>query len=163
MTVLMSGINMYAMALVMKVVLGWNIHFSIWVSSLTVAVYVALGGLFSAIFNEVLQFFLIWLGALVIPILGMIEVGGWAGLVAKILRADAQRTTTCICGARWVPSPAIPWACTGRASSLAWAARSPAATGRRTSWWCSGPWRPRTCAPRKWRPSSPRISRWWCR
>lgn len=84
MTVLMSGINMYAMALVMKVVLGWNIHFSIWVSSLTVAVYVALGGLYSAIFNEVLQFFLIWLGALVIPILGMIEVGGWSGLVAKI-------------------------------------------------------------------------------
>ena len=62
MTVLMSGINMYAMALVMKVVLGWNIHFSIWVSSLTVAVYVTLGGLYSAIFNEVLQFFLIWLG-----------------------------------------------------------------------------------------------------
>lgn len=84
MTVLMSGINMYAMALVMKVVLGWNIHFSIWVSSFTVAVYVCLGGLFSAIFNEVLQFFLIWLGALVIPVLGMIEVGGWSGLVAKI-------------------------------------------------------------------------------
>jgi SSS family solute:Na+ symporter len=84
MTVLMSGINMYAMALVMKVVLGWNINFSIWVSSLTVAVYVSLGGLFSAIFNEVLQFFLIWLGVLVVPILGMIEVGGWSGLVAKI-------------------------------------------------------------------------------
>ena len=84
MTILMSGINMYAMALVMKVVLGWNIHFSIWISSLTVAVYVCLGGLFSAIFNEVLQFFLIWLGALVIPILGMIEVGGWSGLVSKI-------------------------------------------------------------------------------
>src|SRR6266498_2655131 len=45
MTVLMSGINMYSMALVMKVVLGWNIHFSIWVSSLTVAVYVFFGGL----------------------------------------------------------------------------------------------------------------------
>src|SRR5438046_94705 len=59
MTVLMSGINMYSMALVMKVVLGWNINFSIWVSSLTVAVYVALGGLRSAIFNEVLQFILI--------------------------------------------------------------------------------------------------------
>jgi SSS family solute:Na+ symporter len=84
MTVLMSGINMYAMALVMKVVLGWNIHFSIWVSSLTVAVYVTLGGLYSAIFNEVLQFFLIWLGALTIPILGMIEAGGWSGLVTKI-------------------------------------------------------------------------------
>jgi len=84
MTVLMSGINMYAMALVMKVVLGWNIHFSIWVSSLTVAVYVALGGLFSAIFNEVLQFFLIWLGALLIPILGLVETGGWSGLIARI-------------------------------------------------------------------------------
>src|ERR1700691_2943766 len=69
MTVLMSGINMYSMALVMKVVLGWDINFSIWVSSLTVAVYVALGGLRSAIFNEVLQFFLIWLGALIIPVL----------------------------------------------------------------------------------------------
>jgi SSS family solute:Na+ symporter len=84
MTVLMSGINMYAMALVMEVVLGWNIHFSIWVSSITVAVYVALGGLYSAIFNEVLQFFLIWLGALLIPILGLTEAGGWTGLVQKI-------------------------------------------------------------------------------
>jgi SSS family solute:Na+ symporter len=84
MTVLMSGINMYSMALVMKVVLGWDIHFSIWVSSLTVAVYVFLGGLLSAIFNEVLQFVLIWLGALLIPILGLIEAGGWGGMVRKI-------------------------------------------------------------------------------
>jgi len=84
MTILMSGVNMYAMAVVMKVVLGWNINFSIWVSSLTVGVYVAAGGLFSAIFNEVLQFFLIWFGALLIPILGMIETGGWSGMVARI-------------------------------------------------------------------------------
>ena len=91
MTVLMSGINMYAMALVMKVVLGWNIHFSIWVSSITVAVYVALGGLYSAIFNEVLQFFLIWLGALLIPILGLIEAGGWSGLVARIHQQFPRR------------------------------------------------------------------------
>lgn len=84
MTILMSGINMYAMALVMQVVLGWNFHFSIWVSSITVAVYVALGGLYSAIFNEVLQFFLIWMGALVIPILGLMETGGWTGLAARI-------------------------------------------------------------------------------
>jgi SSS family solute:Na+ symporter len=86
MTVLMSGINMYSMALVMKVVLGWDIHFSIWVSSLTVAVYVALGGLRSAIFNEVLQFVLIWAGALVIPIVGLIEAGGWDGMVARIAK-----------------------------------------------------------------------------
>src|SRR6202795_1517432 len=84
MTVLMSGINMYSMALVMKVVLGWDINFSIWVSSLTVAVYVALGGLRSAIFNEVLQFVLIWLGALLIPILGLIEAGGWTNLQQQI-------------------------------------------------------------------------------
>ena len=83
-TILMSGINMYAMAVVMKVMLGWDIHLSIWISSLTVAVYVALGGLVSAIFNEVLQFFLIWLGALMIPILGMVEAGGWRNLVARI-------------------------------------------------------------------------------
>ena len=84
MTILMSGINMYAMALVMKVVVGWNIHFSIWVSSLTVAIYVAMGGLFSAIFNEVLQFFLIWAGILLVPILGLVEAGGWSGVVARI-------------------------------------------------------------------------------
>ena len=84
MTVLMSGINMYSMALVMKVVLGWDIHVSIWISSLTVAIYVGLGGLLSAIFNEVLQFVLIWLGALLISIIGLIEAGGWSGMVAKI-------------------------------------------------------------------------------
>jgi solute:Na+ symporter, SSS family len=85
MTVLMSGINMYSMAIVMKVVLGWNLNFSIWVSSITVALYVALGGLRSAIFNEVLQFLLIWLGALLVPILGLIEVGGWTNLRQQIL------------------------------------------------------------------------------
>ena len=84
MTVFMSGINMYSMALVMKVVLGWDIHFSIWVSSITVMVYVVLGGLLSAIFNEVLQFMLIWLGALIVPILGLVETGGWAGMVERI-------------------------------------------------------------------------------
>src|SRR5581483_6615101 len=84
MTVLMSGINMYSMAVVMRVVLGWDIHFSIWASSVTVAVYVVLGGLLSAIFNEVLQFVLIWLGALLISIIGLIEAGGWSGMVAKI-------------------------------------------------------------------------------
>jgi solute:Na+ symporter, SSS family len=84
MTVLMSGINMYSMALVLKIILGWDISFSIWISSLTVAAYVFLGGLLSAIFNEVLQFFLIWLGAIVISVLGLIEAGGWSGMVRRI-------------------------------------------------------------------------------
>jgi SSS family solute:Na+ symporter len=86
MTILMSGINMYSMAVIMKVILGWDIHFSIWVSSLTVALYVMAGGLRSAIFNEVLQFFLIWLGSLIIPVLGLIEAGGWNEMVERIAR-----------------------------------------------------------------------------
>ncbi|HLV88980.1 MAG TPA: sodium:solute symporter family protein [Candidatus Sulfotelmatobacter sp.] len=84
MTILMSGINMYSMAVIMKVILGWNLHLSILVSSLTVAVYVMAGGLLAAIFNEVLQFMLIWLGCLVIPVAGLIETGGWNGMVARI-------------------------------------------------------------------------------
>jgi len=75
---------MYSTALVLKIVLGWNINFSILVSSATVAVYVSLGGLRSAIFNEVLQFILIWAGALLIPILGLIDAGGWSNLKTRI-------------------------------------------------------------------------------
>src|SRR5256885_15967205 len=93
MTVLMSGINMYSMALVLKIILGWNINFSIWVSSLTVAIYVSLGGLRSAIFNEVLQFILIWAGALLIPILGLADAGGWGALKTRIAtNASAEYT-----------------------------------------------------------------------
>src|SRR3984885_3462584 len=85
MTVLMSGVNMYSMALVMKVVLGWDIHFSMWVGAVTVAIYVMLGGLRSAIINEVLQFVLIWAGAMLIPVLGLIGAGGWTNLKAQII------------------------------------------------------------------------------
>ncbi len=84
MTILMSGVNMYAMAVVMQTVLGWNITFSIWVGAGTVALYVMLGGLRSAIINEVLQFVLIWAGAAMIPILGLIEADGWTNLKAQI-------------------------------------------------------------------------------
>ena len=91
MTVLMSGVNMFAMAKVMQIVLGWDINFSIWVSSLTVAVYVTLGGLRSAIFNEVLQFFLIWAGALLIPILGLYEAGGWTNLKLQIAQRASEQ------------------------------------------------------------------------
>jgi SSS family solute:Na+ symporter len=86
MTILMSGVNMFAMALVMKVILGWNINFSIWIGAVTVTVYVMLGGLRSAIINEVVQFVLIWAGAALVPILGLIEAGGWTNLKAQIAR-----------------------------------------------------------------------------
>src|SRR6202789_3574298 len=85
MTILMSGVNMYAMAVVMQTVLGWNMTFSIWVGAITVAIYVMLGGLRPAIINEVLQFVLIWAGAALIPILGLIEAGGWTKLKAQII------------------------------------------------------------------------------
>ena len=94
MTILMSGINMYSMAVVMKVIVGWDIHFSILVSTATVGVYVALGGLLSAIVNEVVQFILIWLGTALIPIYGLIETGGWNGMLARIAeRAPGQDYT----------------------------------------------------------------------
>jgi SSS family solute:Na+ symporter len=90
-TIFMSGINMFCMAKVMEIILGWDLHFSIWVASLTVGIYVMLGGLLSAIFNEVLQFFLIWFGFLMIPIVGLIETSGWDGMVERITeRAGAN-------------------------------------------------------------------------
>ncbi|MGE5326011.1 MAG: sodium:solute symporter family protein, partial [Deltaproteobacteria bacterium] len=104
MTILMSGVNMYAMAVVLQTILGWNFHLSIWVSSITVAVYVALGGLYSAIFNEVVQFFLIWLGALLIPILGLMETGGWSGMVARIQQNFPKENFTHMWGPMLQPS-----------------------------------------------------------
>jgi len=84
MTVAVSGASMFAMAKILNLLVGWDMNISIWVASLTVAIYVTLGGLLSAVFNEVLQFFLIWLGSLLIPILGLIHAGGWSNLMATI-------------------------------------------------------------------------------
>ena len=84
MTVLVSGTSMFAMAMILNLLLGWNMHFSILISSVTVAIYVTLGGLISAVFNEVVQFFLIWLGTLLVPILGLIKCGGWDNMLHKI-------------------------------------------------------------------------------
>jgi SSS family solute:Na+ symporter len=94
MTVLMSGINMFSMAVVMKVILGWNINFSILVSTVTVGVYVALGGLLSAIVNEVVQFVLIWAGTISIPVFGLIETGGWKGMMARIAERAPSKDYT---------------------------------------------------------------------
>jgi solute:Na+ symporter, SSS family len=84
MTVMVSGAGMFCMAKILHLLLNWNMDMSIWVASLTVAVYVTLGGLISAVFNEVLQFFLIWLGILLVPILGLIDAGGWTRLTESV-------------------------------------------------------------------------------
>jgi solute:Na+ symporter, SSS family len=88
-TVMVSGASMFAMAKILNLLLGWNMNISIWASSITVAIYVFLGGLLSAVFNEVLQFFLIWLGTLLIPIIGIIHAGGWTKMMATVQKNAA--------------------------------------------------------------------------
>ena len=90
MTVAMSGINMYAMSLVLNLMLGWSIHASILLSATVVLVYIFFGGLTSSIFNEVLQFFLIVFGLLPMALLGLTEVGGLSGLEARLPQGFAH-------------------------------------------------------------------------
>jgi SSS family solute:Na+ symporter len=84
MTVLMSGINMYAMGLVFQLLLGWPMDASIWVSAAVVLAYTILGGLTSSIYNEVLQFFLVLFGLLPLPLIALANIGGWHGLMQKL-------------------------------------------------------------------------------
>ena len=84
MTVFSSGISMYAMGALLALLLGWNIHACIATSAAVVLVYIALGGLTSAIYNEVLQFFLIVFGFTPVAYLGLRDAGGWSGLAARV-------------------------------------------------------------------------------
>ncbi|MDP2958903.1 MAG: sodium:solute symporter family protein [Longimicrobiales bacterium] len=84
MTVFSSGISMYALAKLLELLLGWDFNFSLTASAIVVLAYIYLGGLTSAIYNEVLQFFLIVLGFAPLVYLGLRDVGGWAGLVGKL-------------------------------------------------------------------------------
>jgi SSS family solute:Na+ symporter len=84
MTVFSSGVSMYALAKLFEILLSWNFHFSLLISALIVLAYIFLGGLTSAIYNEVLQFFLISLGFLPLTFLGLKDMGGWDGLKAKL-------------------------------------------------------------------------------
>lgn len=88
MTIFSSGISMYAMGKLLGVLLGWDFDFSVMVSALIVLAYIFLGGLTSAIYNEVLQFFLIVAGFLPLIVIGLKDVGGWAGLQAKLTTAS---------------------------------------------------------------------------
>jgi solute:Na+ symporter, SSS family len=83
-TVLIAGVNLYALALVLKLLLGWPIIVGIIVAAVIVASYISLGGLSSAIYNEVLQFFVILAALIPITIIGLVDVGGWGGLKDRI-------------------------------------------------------------------------------
>jgi SSS family solute:Na+ symporter len=84
MTVLSSGISMFALAKLTELLLGWNFHLCLWLAASIVLVYTVLGGLTSAIYNEVLQFFLIVMGFLPLTYLGLKSVGGWGALKLKL-------------------------------------------------------------------------------
>jgi SSS family solute:Na+ symporter len=91
MTVFSSGISMFALAKLLNAILGWNFDACIAVSSLIVLVYIYSGGLTSAIYNEVLQFFLVALGLLPLVLLGLQDIGGWEGLTRQLDAYSAGR------------------------------------------------------------------------
>jgi solute:Na+ symporter, SSS family len=84
MTVFSSGISLYALAKLLEVILKWNFDVSIWVAAGIVMVYTFLGGLTSAVYNEVLQFFLIVLGLSPLIIVALQDAGGWATIKANL-------------------------------------------------------------------------------
>ncbi|GAB7049760.1 sodium:solute symporter family protein [Catenuloplanes indicus] len=86
--VLIAGVNLFALALVLEALLGWPLWVSIVVGALIVLAYITVGGLTSAIYNEVLQFFVILAGLIPLTVIGLVKVGGVNGL------ADAVRNST---------------------------------------------------------------------
>jgi len=89
MTIFASGISMFAMAKLMQILLGWDFNMSLVISAIIVLAYTLLGGLTSAIYNEVLQFFLIVAGFIPLVFLALKDAGGWSGAQAR-LHAVAQ-------------------------------------------------------------------------
>ena len=84
MTIFSSGISLYALAMLMQVILGWDFNVSIWIAAGIVLAYTFLGGLTSAVYNEVLQFFLIVLGIAPLVYIGMQQAGGLQGILANV-------------------------------------------------------------------------------
>jgi len=91
MTIFSSGISMYAMGKLLNLLLGWDFDTSVLVSAVIVLAYVTLGGLTSAIYNEVLQFFMIVFGFAPLVWVGLKQVGGWDGMTSKLSAAATQR------------------------------------------------------------------------
>ncbi|MFZ1304709.1 MAG: sodium:solute symporter family protein [Ferruginibacter sp.] len=84
MTIFSSGVSLYALAMLMNVVLGWNFDVSVWMAAGIVLVYTYLGGLTSAVYNEVLQFFLIVLGIAPLVYIGLDKAGGIEGILQNV-------------------------------------------------------------------------------
>ncbi len=84
MTIFSSGISLYALAMLFEIILGWQFEFSIFLAAGIVLIYTFLGGLTSAVYNEVLQFFLIVLGIAPLVYIGIHHAGGWDGVIKNI-------------------------------------------------------------------------------
>jgi SSS family solute:Na+ symporter len=84
MTVFSSGISMYALGILLQLVLGWSFTASVLLSAAIVLAYTLAGGLTSAIYNEVLQFFLIVVGFSPLAILAVSKAGGWEGMASRL-------------------------------------------------------------------------------
>jgi solute:Na+ symporter, SSS family len=87
-TVLISGVNLFALGLVLSLMLGWSINTAIIVAAGIVLVYITLGGLTSAIYNEVLQFFVILAALVPLVIVALVDVGGISGLADRVRESD---------------------------------------------------------------------------
>ena len=141
--ILIAGVNLYLLATIVNALLGWNIWLSTVVAAIIVLSYITLGGLSAAIYNEVLQFFVIVAALLPLTYLAMHKIGGWGGLQDAMDKAGTGDQTkswpgtdlTRLLLVRSGPSSA---SCSDSGSSC------PSATGRRTSSRCSGRWPPRT-------------------
>ncbi len=91
MTIMSSGISMYALAMILETILGWNFHLCIILSGAIVLLYITMGGLTSAIYNEVVQFFLIVFGFAPLVYAGLRSIGGWDGLCARLSKVAVER------------------------------------------------------------------------
>ena len=83
-SVLIAGVNLFALALIMQALLGWSLALSIVVAAFIVLAYTTLGGLTAAVYNEVLQFFVIVLFLVPLTVVALVKVGGWDGLTEQV-------------------------------------------------------------------------------
>ena len=141
-SVLIAGVNLYALGFVLEATLGWPLWVAIIVSAFFVLAYITLGGLSGAIYNEVLQFFIIIAGLIPIVIVGLHSVGGWSGLQAAVAKTDLGAKAFQTWQGTGIPGPTRSG--TGSASCSVSASCCRSATGRRTSPRCSARCRPKT-------------------
>ncbi|MGB3370732.1 MAG: Na+/galactose cotransporter, partial [Rhodococcus sp. (in: high G+C Gram-positive bacteria)] len=92
--ILIAGVNLFLLATVVKVLLGWSLWVSLIVAAAIVLTYTVLGGLSAAIYNEVLQFFVILAALVPLTIIGLIKIGGWSGLEEKVVSTVTDGTVT---------------------------------------------------------------------